>query len=258
MPGERAVVVVPTYNEAQNLPELVNRLFSLPVATLSLIVIDDNSPDGTGALAEELAKTHPGHIRVLHRTGKLGLGTAYVAGFRTALDEGADVVIQMDADLSHAPEYIPGMLTALEGADVVVGSRYISSGSVEKGWAPGRKLLSVLGNFYARRVLNVPTRDVTSGFKVFRRYVLERLDLSTLRCRGFAFQAEVTYLCHRRGYDVIEYPIHFYERSRGGSKITWQIVWEALWRIPQLRWRRMPSSPQAGRIDHRKTPNTPR
>ena len=229
-------IVVPTYNEAETLPELVRQLYSLPVSDLKLIVVDDNSPDGTGQLAEKLSQEYGGTIEVLHRNGKLGLGTAYVQGFQQALIQGADYIVQMDADLSHSPDYIPAFLQELQEAEVVIGSRYVSGGGVDKSWSPRRRVLSYLGNLYIRVALGIKVKDVTSGFKGFRGYVLESLDWSKFKCKGFAFQAEMAYACENKGYKTVEYPINFAERAGGRSKISVEIVIEALWRSLLLRW----------------------
>ncbi len=234
----RVVVVVPTFNEAANLSTLVRRLTALPIPSLHLLVVDDASPDGTGDLADSLAREDPARFSVLHRSGKLGLGTAYTAGFRQALTLGAEAVVQMDADLSHAPEDVVPMLKSLADADVVVGSRYVQGGGVDQNWGVGRRLLSRGGNLYARWIGGLRPRDATSGFKAYRRRVLETLDLDAIRCRGFAFQAEVALLCQRHGFRVVEHPILFVDRSQGTSKMSWRIVVEALWRLAFLRLRR--------------------
>ncbi len=233
--AQKVTVVVPTYNERENLPELAERLFRLPVPGLTLLVVDDNSPDGTGPLAEELGKQRPGRIDVLHRAGKLGLATAYLQGFQRALERGAEAVVQMDCDLSHRPEEIPAMLGKLQDADVVVGSRYVRGGSADPSWGLSRRMLSRFGNVYARVVLGLRPRDVTSGFKAYRREALERLDLRELRCKGFAFQAEIAYRCKLAGLRVTEHPIVFTDRSRGASKMSKAIIVEALVKLPQLR-----------------------
>ena len=186
---EQIVVVVPTYNEVESLPELVQRLFTLDIPTLQLIIVDDASPDGTGTLAEELATQYPQRISVLHRPGKKGLGPAYISGFRHALQSGAHAIIQMDADLSHAPEALPLLLEALAQADVVVGSRYVSGGGIDRRWSRIRRLLSRAGNLYARWATGLRLRDVTSGFKVFRRRStrgvgVEQLEMQGLRLSG--------------------------------------------------------------------------
>ncbi|MSQ11898.1 MAG: polyprenol monophosphomannose synthase [Dehalococcoidia bacterium] len=233
---QKVIVVVPTYNEAGNLAELAAGLFGLRGADLSLLVVDDNSPDGTGALAEELTGRYPGRVHVLHRPGKLGLGTAYEEAFRFALQQGASAVVQMDADLSHSPSDVLRLLAALGDADVSVGSRYAPGGRTDPSWGASRRALSWSGNLYARLALGLRPRDVTSGFKAYRREALERLDLRGVQCRGFAFQTEVAYRCKRAGLRVSEVPILFVDRSRGASKMSRAIVLEALWRLPQLRW----------------------
>jgi dolichol-phosphate mannosyltransferase len=234
----KIVVVVPTYNEAANLPVLVQRLFTLGIADLHLLIVDDNSPDGTGALAESLAAQYPHRVEVLHRPHKGGLGTAYIEGFQHALTSGAEAVVQMDADLSHAPEDVPRLLEALAEADVVIGSRYVGKGRVDPRWNVLRRALSRLGNLYARWATGLRVRDATAGFRAFRRRALMGITRVGLRCRGFAFQAEVAYASQRLGYRLVEYPIVFWKRASGTSKMSWQIVWEALWELPGLRWRK--------------------
>ena len=233
-------VVVPTYNEAENLPVLVRRLFALNIPNPRLIVVDDGSPDGTGEVATKLAQQFGGRLEVIQRGRKLGLGTAYVAGFSRALSEGADYVLQMDADLSHTPEYIPELLKELKDADVVVGSRYVPGGGVDETWGLRRRLLSSVGNLGIRVIAGLRVRDATSGFKAFRGSVLSSLDLTRFRCKGFAFQAELAHACQRRGYEVVEHPIVFASRAKGRSKMSLAIVVEAVWRLLPLRWNRMP------------------
>ena len=231
-------VVVPTYNEAKNLPTLADRLFGLGTPNMRLIVVDDNSPDGTAQVATELSEKFDGRLGLIQRQGKQGLGTAYVEGFSRALAEGADYVIEMDADLSHEPEYIPAFLEMLKRADVVVGSRYIPGGGVDEDWSLKRRFLSYAGNLGLRMLAGLKVKDVTSGFKGFRASALKSLDLSEFRCKGFGFQTEVAQACQRQGYKVVEYPITFLERAKGESKMSMSIVLEALWRLLLLRWRR--------------------
>ncbi len=233
----KAVVIMPTYNEAENLPPMVEQLFSLGIEGLHLLVIDDNSPDGTGQLAEDLARQHPGYIEVVHRSGKLGLGTAYLLGFQRALDRGADYIIEMDADFSHPPQAVPMMLEKIKDYDVVIGSRYAPGGSVDERWGLRRRLLSSGGNWYARRVTGLPVHDATGGFKCFRRQALADLDLSRVKSDGYAFQVEVNYACHRKGYRMLEVPIHFQERIHGQSKMSLGIIVEAAWRVWEMRGR---------------------
>ncbi len=235
---KKLAVVVPTYNEAANLPQLAERLFGLGIPNTTLIVVDDSSPDGTAEVAETLAEELGGRVEVIRRRAKQGLGTAYVDGFRRALAGGADYVVQMDADLSHAPEYIPEFLSALERADVVVGSRYAPGGGTDETWSVKRRLLSVLSNYGIRAVGGVDVSDATSGFKAYRADALRSLELGRLRCKGFGFQVEVAKACQRQGHKVVEHPILFVDRARGESKMSLFIVAEGLWRLLLLRWRR--------------------
>ncbi len=233
----KITVVVPTYNEAENVPKLVSALFSLPLPELDLLVVDDNSPDGTGHLAENLGNELPGKISVLHRASKLGLGTAYIAGFRYALKQGAEAVLQMDADFSHPVEKIPAMVSALAGADVVLGSRYVPGGSVDESWPFWRKALSAWGNFYSRTILQVPIRDVTGGFRLWRREVLESIPLEKVKSNGYVFQVEMAYIAIRLGFHFAEVPIYFADRRWGKSKMNLKIQAEAAFRTWILPWR---------------------
>lgn len=236
----QTTIVIPTYNEADNLAALVEALFALPLQALTLIIVDDNSPDGTGAIADGLAAAYPGRIDVVHRSGKLGLGTAYNAGFRRALAQGAEVIVQMDADFSHAPRYIPPMIEALRAdlADVVVGSRYVPGGKLDERWSWWRYFLSWWANqIYTRAVLNIRTRDATAGFKAWRRATLEAIDLSRVRSNGYVFQVEMAYLSEKLGFRVLEIPIYFEDRRIGKSKMTVPVKLEAAWRVWQIRWR---------------------
>jgi len=231
-------VVVPTYNEAENLPELAARLFSLDIGDLQLLIVDDGSPDGTADIARGLSDQHPGHVSVLERPSKLGLGTAYVEGFAQALKSGPDYVFQMDADLSHPVEELPGMLAELAEADVVVGSRYTggtTEAGSEDGWGIHRVLISALGNLSIRLVAGLRVKDATSGFKGFRAEALSGLDMSRFRCKGFGFQAEVAFACQSQGYRVFEHPFKFSNRLHGESKMSLGIVFEAMWRLVLLR-----------------------
>lgn len=233
----KAIIVIPTYNEADNLPKIVDRLLALPLADLSLIVVDDNSPDGTGRIADELTAAHPDRLVVIHRPGKQGLGSAYAQGFQAALGAGAEVIVQMDADFSHSPDYIPEMVAALDEVDVVVGSRYVSGGSVDERWSWWRYLLSWWANqVYTRLVLGIDVQDATAGFKTFRRRVLESIDLSNVVSNGYVFQVEVAYLCQRLGFRVREMPIYFDDRRIGKSKMDVPVKLEAVWRVWQIRW----------------------
>ena len=231
-------IVVPTYNEAENLPELFSRLSSLGIPGMRLIIVDDGSPDGTAELASSLETEFAGSVDVVQRGSKQGLGTAYVEGFGRALSMDAACVVQMDADLSHSPEYIPDMLEALATADVVVGSRYAKGGGVDDTWGLSRRLLSSLGNLGIRLVGGLSVRDATSGFKAYRASALSRLDMSEFRCAGFGFQAEVAHSCQRLGLRVVEQPILFADRTKGRSKMSAFIVFEAIWRLLPYRLKR--------------------
>ncbi|HBY95047.1 MAG: polyprenol monophosphomannose synthase [Ardenticatenaceae bacterium] len=236
----QTTVVIPTYNEAENLAAMVDALFTLPRRTLTLIIVDDGSPDGTGEIADRLAAIHAGRIDVVHRTGKLGLGTAYNTGFRRALAQGAEVVVQMDADFSHSPRYIPAMVEALrtDQADVVVGSRYVPGGELDERWSWWRYFLSWWANqVYSRAVLNIRTRDATAGFKAWRRATLDAIDLDQVRSNGYVFQVEMAYLTEKLGFRVLEIPIYFEDRRIGKSKMTVPVKLEAAWRVWQIRWR---------------------
>ena len=233
----RVAVIVPTYNEAANMPELASRLFGLGLADVRLYIVDDASPDGTAAVARRLSGEYGGRIEVISRRGKLGLGTAYVAGFARALEEEVDCIVQMDADLSHAPEETPKMLAMLRSFDVVVGSRYTRQGGSDPAWSAKRRALSASGNFLIRLVTGVDVKDVTSGFKAYRAEALRSLDLTRVRCIGFGFQAEIAHYCQARGLKVTEHPITFMERTRGDSKMSFRIIAEAIWKLTLLRLR---------------------
>jgi dolichol-phosphate mannosyltransferase len=229
-------VVLPTYNERENLEPVVTGVRAVLDGVApdhTVLVVDDMSPDGTGDLADELAARDPA-VKVLHRRVKEGLGQAYLAGFRLALAEGAALVIEMDADLSHDPAYLPAMVNASRHFDLVLGSRYVPGGGV-RNWGAMRSLVSRAGCWYARVVLGVGVRDLTGGFKCFRREVLEAVDLSGIRSQGYAFQVELTYRALKRGFRVKEIPIVFTDRRVGQSKMSRRIVLEAMWMIPTLR-----------------------
>ena len=234
----KIMVVIPTYNEASNLPTLIGELLALVALDLEVLIVDDNSPDGTGQVAGDLAERYPDRVHVLHRPGKLGLGTAYVTGFGYALEHGSDLIIQMDADFSHSPAYIPQFVEASEGYDVVVGSRYVSGGSLDERWSWWRYLLSWWANsIYTRLILGVNIRDATAGFKCWRRATLEGIGLDRVRSNGYVFQVEMAYLTEKLGFRFLEIPIHFEDRRIGQSKMTVPIKIEAALRTFQIRWR---------------------
>ena len=226
----RILVIVPTYNEREALPLIVERIrASVPEA--DILVADDNSPDGTGAIADSLAASDA-HVQVMHRHGKEGLGAAYIAGFTWGLQNGYDVLVEMDADGSHQPEQLPRLLDALRGADLVLGSRWIPGGGTEN-WSKGREVLSRGGNAYTRAMLGVPIHDATGGYRAFRADTLRRLDLHTVASQGYCFQVDLAWRTLQRGMTVKEVPITFVERSVGDSKMSKAIVAEALLRVTQ-------------------------
>jgi dolichol-phosphate mannosyltransferase len=229
-----AWLVLPTYNEAGNIEAFVAAVKEKLPGSARILIVDDNSPDGTGRIADRLAAEHE-NVEVLHRPRKEGLGPAYIAGFRHALAAGADLVLEMDSDFSHDPAYLPRLLEAGERADLAIGSRYVPGGGVGD-WSAPRRAISRGGSAYARLVLGVGVRDLTGGFKCFRREVLEAIDLDSIRSRGYAFQIEMTYRAIQRGFRVVEVPIVFRERRAGTSKMDRSIVAEAAWRVPLLRF----------------------
>jgi dolichol-phosphate mannosyltransferase len=223
-------VVLPTYNEAANLPVITEELFGLPLSGLRVLVADDNSPDGTGRVADELAdKYGPDRVSVLHRPGKQGLGRAYVAGMTQAVAAGAQFVVQMDADLSHAPHYVPQMLGTLlaTGADVVIGSRYVCGASLAREWSWQRKALSGFANAYVRGLLRLGVRDVTAGFKLWRASALQVIDVASIRSNGYSFQVEMNYRAVQHGLKIVELPIHFTDRREGQSKMSLRVQLES-------------------------------
>jgi dolichol-phosphate mannosyltransferase len=225
---QRLVMVMPTYNEIDNLAWIIGRLRAV-VPTMDIIIVDDNSPDGTGAAAARLAQEDTA-VSVIHRTDKAGLGAAYLHGFQTALDRGYDVIGEMDADGSHQPEQLHRLVTALPAADLVIGARWIPGGSVVN-WPLSRRFLSRGGNAYVRFILGLRLRDATAGFRLYRRSALEAIDLTSVRSAGYVFQTDLAYRCVRQGLRVVEVPIDFVERSRGRSKMSPGIAIESLWRI---------------------------
>ena len=228
-----AWLVLPTYNEAENLEPIVRAARAQLREGDRILVVDDNSPDGTGEIADRLAGEIDG-VEVLHRPLKQGLGRAYLAGFRRALDGGAELVLEMDSDFSHDPADLPRLIAAAQDADLVLGSRYVAGGSVID-WGLLRRLVSRGGSWYARKVLGVGVRDLTGGFKCFRRSVLESLDLESVRADGYGFQIELTYLAIKAGFNVVEIPIVFRDRRVGQSKMNARIALEAVWKVPALR-----------------------
>lgn len=230
---EKALVVIPTYNEAPNLPNIVPLVLDKD-PRLEVLVIDDNSQDGTGEIADRLAHESP-RVHVLHRPGKQGLGTAYLAGFKWALERDYAYVLEMDADFSHDPRHLKDFLRAIQNADVVIGSRYLEGRVTVVNWPMGRLMLSYLANIYARWFTGLHIWDLTAGFKCFRRSVLEAIDLSAVRSNGYAFQIEMSFRAWRKKFRLVEIPIVFEDRTEGQSKMSRAIVREAIWMVPRLR-----------------------
>jgi dolichol-phosphate mannosyltransferase len=228
----RATVCLPTYNERENLEAMVTALLARLGEDDRVLVIDDGSPDGTGEIADRLARDHS-RIAVLHRTTKEGLGPAYLDGFRRALADGAELVLEMDCDFSHDPDDVPRLIAAATDADLVLGSRYLKGARIAN-WGRGRRFVSRAGSLYAQVLLAARVRDLTGGFKCYRRQVLERIDLDAVSSRGYAFQIETTYRALRAGFRVVEVPITFSDREAGASKMSRSIVLEAIWRVPHL------------------------
>lgn len=222
-------IVVPTYNETENLTKLINTLLALPL-NLSVLVVDDNSPDGTGDLAEKLKIETGGRVDVLHRSGKMGIGSAYIQGFRQAIANGADYVGQMDADFSHPIDKIPALVAVLDDYDFALGSRYVAGGSLDENWPFWRKLLSGFGNLYARTILGMKIRDVTGGFRLWKKETLRAMPLERIRSNGYIFQVEMVYVASRLGFICKEIPIHFADRRWGKSKMSFRIQIEAAFR----------------------------
>jgi dolichol-phosphate mannosyltransferase len=231
----RITVVTPTYNEAENLPKLVSALFALPL-DVSMLIVDDNSPDGTGRLAEELALKFPGRVEVMHRPGKMGLRSAYLNGFQKLLSGDAEAIVQMDADFSHDPAALPAMVRKLETCDMVLGSRYVEGGSVDKNWPQWRKSLSAFANFYARSILRLPFHDVTTGYRLWRRETLAQIPFEKIQSSGYVFLVEMAYLTHCLEFKIGESPIYFADRRFGKSKMSFKIQIEAALRIWQVWW----------------------
>jgi dolichol-phosphate mannosyltransferase len=232
----KAVVCLPTYNERENVERMVHELGRLLPPGGRVLVVDDGSPDGTGEIADRLA-AELDYVDVLHRPKKEGLGPAYIAGFRRARADGADLVLEMDCDFSHTPEDVPRLIAAADAADLVLGSRYVEGGGIDGDWGFLRRVVSRGGSLYASTILALRVRDLTGGFKCFNRRVLESIDLDSVTSRGYAFQIELTYRAVRRGFDVVEVPIRFVDRELGHSKMSRAIVLEAAWKVPLLRAR---------------------
>jgi dolichol-phosphate mannosyltransferase len=233
----KIAVIIPTFNEKENLPLITAQLMALPIPDLQLLIIDDNSPDGTGLIADNLCSQYPGHVQVLHRTGKLGLGTAYVTGFKMLLKTDVDAIAQMDADFSHPPEKLVEMANALDQGDLVIGSRYVAGGSLDHNWPVWRKWLSRFGNEYSRVILGAKIKDMTAGYRLWKRQVLEAIPLNEIRSNGYIFQVEMAYVATRLGFRIKEIPIYFAERKFGQSKMNLRIQVEAALRVWQLRAR---------------------
>ncbi len=227
-------IVTPTYNERENISKLLDQIFALRIEGLNVLVVDDNSPDGTGQLIDQL-RAGNSRLYALHRRQKAGLGPAYIAGFKFALEQGADLIFEMDADLSHDPKYLPDFLAAAETADLVLGSRYIAGGGVSN-WNLVRRLISRGGNIYARLVLGLPYHDLTGGYKCYRRRVLEKIGLDDLSSVGYNFQIETTYKAHLAGFKIVETPIVFAERATGKSKFDFKIMRESFGKVARLRF----------------------
>ncbi len=232
----RPLIIIPTYNERDNIQKLIPLLMELDLS-LSILVVDDNSPDGTGKLVNDMSEQND-RIQVLHRPGKLGLGSAYIAGFKHAIQQDVDCIFEMDADFSHDPDMISEFLEKLETCDVVIGSRYISGINVVN-WPMSRLLLSYIANFYTRIITGMSIQDATSGFKCFKREVLELIDLDRVRSDGYAFQIEMNFRCWRKGFRICEIPIIFVDRHSGTSKMSRRIIYEAIWIVWWLRLQRM-------------------
>jgi dolichol-phosphate mannosyltransferase len=231
---EKALVIVPTYNERDNIAQIVPAILSQD-PSLDVLVVDDGSPDGTGAVADAMAAADP-RIHAIHREGKLGLGTAYIAGFKWALARDYAYIFEMDADFSHPPEKLPEFLRAIKDADIVLGSRYLNGEVNVVNWPMSRLFLSYSANIYARRITGLPVFDATGGFKCFRREVLEAIDLDDVRSNGYAFQIEMSFRAWKKGFRIVEIPIVFFDRTHGSSKMSKQIVREAVWMVWRLRW----------------------
>lgn len=230
----KITLIMPTFNEAENLERITTAILAQPISDLNILVVDDNSPDGTGQIAEKLKAASNGRIDVMHRTGKQGLGSAYRQGFKNAIEQGADVVGQMDSDFSHPVEKLIELAEAIKEFDLVIGSRYVAGGKLDENWPFMRKLLSGFGNFYARTILQIPVKDVTGGFKLWRKEVIQALPLEKVKSNGYVFQVEMNYLASILGFKIKEIPIYFQDRRAGQSKMNFKIQWEAAIRTWKL------------------------
>lgn len=233
----KTTVVIPTYNEADNVRSMTQALLALALPTSDILIVDDDSPDGTGRIADELVTQHPEQVNVMHRTGLRGLGRAYLDGFRWALDHGAEAIVQMDCDFSHAPDDVPRLLSHLPGYDLVIGSRYVEGGEVDEDWELGRVFLSWWANLYSRVILGCQVRDITAGFKAWRRETLEGINLDEIHSQGYVFQVEMAFVAERLGYRALEIPIYFEDRRIGESKMTIPVKIEAALRVWEIWWR---------------------
>lgn len=235
---QKIMVVMPTYNEKDTLPLMVEAIFALNISGLEMLVVDDNSPDGTGQIADALREQFDNQVNVLHRAEKAGLGKAYIAGFKRAIELGADVIIQMDADFSHQPKYLPLLIEQIQTHDLVLGSRFVKGGSVDEKWSAYRKLLSWFANrLYTPTILGMPIYDATGGFKAWRRETLIGMDIDRVQSNGYVFQVEMNYVAYKLGYRLTEIPIHFPDRQIGDSKMDSSVALEAAMRVWDLLFR---------------------
>ena len=240
----KTLIIIPTYNELENLPPLLKDIFSNAPET-DILIVDDNSPDGTGKLADQMSAEDT-RVHVLHRSGKLGLGTAYIAGFKYAIEHGYDAAFEMDADFSHDPRYLPDFLKQIEQADLVIGSRYVPGGSMPN-WSPVRRFISGGGNIFARIVLRLPIHDCTAGFRCYRRHVLESIGLDTVKSQGYGFQVEMAYRVYKHGFKIVETPIVFIDRRVGKSKMSRAIFLEGFLYVLRARFSKLPPMIQPAR-----------
>jgi dolichol-phosphate mannosyltransferase len=254
----KTIIVIPTYNEVDNLPRMIPALLELPIDDMGILVVDDGSPDGTGQKADDFAAEFPGQVNVLHRKEKSGLGPAYIAGFKRAMELGADYIVQMDCDFSHQPKYVPELVNKInEGYDLVVASRWMKGGGVDEKWGIRRKLLSWWANrVYVPTILRLPVHDATAGFKIWRRETLIGLDLDRIRSNGYVFQVEMSYVAWRLGFKLGEIPIHFPDRQIGESKMDPKIASEAAIRTWQILYRHRSLNPTMRRVDAYTTPGS--